>query len=302
MAPTETAYPQVIAVANLKGGVGKTTLCVNLAYGIAYFAKKRVLVIDLDPQANATQYLIPEPKYRKLYLSDPPQKLTVTDVYSEYDTPDRRQKLDSASFEYEKYINRVYSGQAGHLDLVASNLELSVIAAQNSGYKIDQIRWFIGKVGKLYDIVLIDCPPTVSRLLWGAFEAAQYVLVPVKPEFLSTIGLPLLQHIITEDYAKHLARRTEPPITKPLHVLGIVFTMVEPRLSMTAESVAEVQRQAVEYGYAVFASIVSHSTKYSWSSRQTLPIFRSEPNSRYSSEIQILVNEFIERLEEAQRV
>ena len=73
--------------------------------------------------------------------------------------------------------------------------------------------------------------------------------------------------------------------------------MVEPRLSMTAESVAEVQRQAVEYGYAVFASIVSHSTKYSWSSRQTLPIFRSEPNSRYSSEIQILVNEFIERLE-----
>nr|WP_324291553.1 ParA family protein [Corallococcus sp. BB11-1] len=82
--PTSTSppqqYPRVTSVVNLKGGVGKTTLCVNLAYGLAYFKDKRTLLIDLDPQANATQYLISQHTYQKLYLSEPPPKSTIVEA------------------------------------------------------------------------------------------------------------------------------------------------------------------------------------------------------------------------------
>ena len=288
-------YPQVVTVVNLKGGVGKTTLCVNLAYGLAYFLGKKVLLIDLDPQANATQYLLSQKTYKKLYLTEDPAKKTIVELYDEFNIADRseeRKKLKDPGI----FLQRIYKAERGYLDLLASKLELGLHAFEVSHLpKYDQVRWFIESVTSSYEIVLIDCPPTVSSMLMAGLEAAQYILVPIKPDFLSTIGLPLLNRTISKTYPKYIKRAGW---LGQLKMLGLVYAMVDRRLIMTRDSMGDVKKEAENFGYPIFDNMISLSTKFTWSSKVTLPIFRSEPSSRYAREIENIVDEFSEKLEE----
>lgn len=290
-------YPEVIAVVNLKGGVGKTTLSVNLAYGIAYFLDKRVLLVDLDPQANATQYLIPQQTYRSVYLTEPPKKKSIFELYRAFE------ELDLAATnavpelpDPGAYLQRAYKGNRGYLDLVASKLQLSLLAfAGGQVQENSQVRWLIESVADRYDYVLVDAPPTVSRMLMAAFEAAQSVLVPVKPDFLSSIGLPLLARVIEKEYATKIARR--PAWLPPLKIIGLVFTMYDKRLTMTTESESDIRKVASTMNAPVLDAVISNSTKFAWSSQKSLPIFRTEPRSRYALEVHALVNEFVSKFE-----
>lgn len=283
-------YPQVVSVVNLKGGVGKTTLCVNLAYGLSYFLAKKILLIDLDPQANATQYLMSQRMYRKLYLDEEAVKQTVVEVYDELRISGRRRKQVPFQ-DCERFIHRIYNPQNGYLDILASKLELGLIAFESSGIpKYNEILRFVESVGQRYDFVFIDCPPTISSLLLAGLSAAQWVLVPIKPDFLSTIGLPLLHRIMTEEIPECIKR---PDWLGELTMLGLVYNMVDIRLTMTKESISDVQKVASHFGYNIFKSVISNSTKFAWSSKRTLPVFRSEPSSRYAKEIEDLVDEFI---------
>ncbi|MDM8551921.1 ParA family protein [Desulfobacterales bacterium HSG2] len=282
------AYPKVVSVVSLKG-VGKTTLCVNLAYGLSYFLNKKVLLVDLDPQANATQYLMSQRMYKKLYLAEESRKKTVVEVYDELRIADRQSLLKNC----DRFVHRIYKSENGYLYLLASKIELCLMTFQSSGLpKYDEIRRFIESVGGDYEFVFIDCP-TVSSMLYAGLSAAQSVLVPIKPDFLSTIGLPLLHRIITEEY---------PAIRRPdwigeISVLGLVYNMVDNRLKMTTESMSDIRKVADRLNYDIFESRISNSAKFAWSSKRTLPVFRSEPSSRYAEEIENLVNEFIERIE-----
>lgn len=289
-------YPEVVSVVNLKGGVGKTTLCVNLAYGLAYFFGKRVLLVDLDPQANATQYLLPQQTYRSVYLAEPPKKKSVVELYRAFEDGALAASLPPLA-DPSTYTQRVYKGPHGCLDLVASKLQLSLLAFQGGQVqKNGQIRWLIDAVADKYDYVLIDAPPTVSRMLMAAFEAAASVLIPVKPDFLSSIGLPLLNRVIQKEYAQDIARR--PAWAAPLAILGLVFTMYDGRLTMTLESEDDIRAVAATMGATVFETKVSNSTKFAWSSQKSLPIFRTEPRSRYATEIHSLAAEFLSKFEE----
>lgn len=293
---SHTRYPPTTAVVNLKGGVGKTTVCVNLAYGLSYFKNSRVLLVDLDPQANATQYLISSQTYRKIYRSDPPGKLSVYELYNEHLSCSRLSAPKPVE-NPDRFLQRVFAGDKGYLDLLASKLELSMLAFEGGQVqKNGQIRWLIEAVANNYDHVLIDCPPTVSRMLIGGFEAAEYVLVPIKPDFLSTIGLPLLHQVITQVYPENIARRPEG--FADLQVLGLVYSMVDSRLTMTQESIEDINDQGRRLGYEVFKSQISESTRFAHSSKHTLPIFRTEPKSKYASEIEALVNEYLEKLKQ----
>jgi chromosome partitioning protein len=291
-----TRYPVVISVANLKGGVGKTTLSVNLAYGLAWFQKQRVLLIDLDPQANATQYLMPETEYRKVYFGDPPLKKTVVELYLEYDQQYATNKV--LPIKHIDFLTRIYRGNTGeYLDLLSSKLELSRLAAQGGNvHRNKQIRDFIELVCREYDVVLIDCPPTISRMLWAAFEASHSVLIPMKPDFLSALGLPLLGQTIQEDYQNDVARRSGSLVPAKLSVLGLVFTMVDSRLNMAKESIAEVEQQAAQLGYHIFTNRVRMSTEFTWSAKKSLPIFRISPMSHLATEMELLVEEFAKQI------
>lgn len=288
-------YPPVVSVVNLKGGVGKTTLCVNLAYILAYAHAKRVLLIDLDPQANATQYLMSQHSYRKLYLNEPAQKLTVYELYH------HRSMVGVAGAQTpstDKYIQRVYQKGSSHLDLVASKLELSLHSFAASQYlSFNEIRDFIAEIPATYDLVFIDCPPTVSRLLMASLEASQYILVPVKLDFLSAIGLPLLKQVVSQIYPQQIARRPH-WMPSDVKILGLVRNMYERQHNSTKESEAEVTALAKSEKYYVFDALISRSTKFTWGPRHSLPIFRTEPNSRYADEIRELGEEFLSRLQE----
>lgn len=288
-------YPNVVSVVNLKGGVGKTTLCVNLAYGLAYFLDKRVLLIDLDPQANATQYLLSESNYRKIYLSGDALKKTILEVYDECNLANREAEIKPIR-DSDKFIQRIFKRGNSYLDLLASKLELSLLSFSSQALpQYDQIRWFVQSVSNDYDIVLIDCPPTVSSMLIAGFEAANSVLVPIKPDFLSTIGLPLLHNVMTKMYTRYVKRVSW---MRTLSMLGLVYTMVDKRLTMTRESKIDVNREAKKLGYKVFDSYMSFSTKFTWSAKMTLPIFRTQPSSRYAAEIENLVYEFAKNVKE----
>ncbi|MCY1034006.1 ParA family protein [Corallococcus sp. BB11-1] len=222
---------------------------------------------------------------------------TLTFVRCSYDEfVQATRTTDAPPKDPNRYIQRIYKGEKGYLDLVASKLELSLLAFEGGQvHKNNQVRWLIESVQNNYNIVLIDCPPTVSRMLMGGFEASDHVLVPMKPEFLSTIGLPLLHRIITKTYNKEISKRAD-FLNKELSVIGIVYTMSNSNLIMTQESMAEIQKEATRLKYPIFSSTISQSTKFTWSAKRTLPIFRTEPNSRYASEIEFLVTEFLTRL------
>jgi chromosome partitioning protein len=294
MAATSPRYPEVVAVVNLKGGVGKTTLCVNLAYGLAFFRGARVLLVDLDPQANATQYLLLDQVYRRDYLRDPPARLTIVDLYNDYQRQyqkDGWSEEQSAPRELERYRSRIWEGRGGYLDLVASKLELGLVALEGGAVQRNgQVRWLLTHVASDYDIVLIDCPPTMSRMLWAGLEAAQSVFVPLRPDYLSTIGLPLLDRVLQRIYPEDVKKRRS--WQEELKVLGLAFTMVDERTRMSQESRLEVADYAKRAGHRIFDSVISASTKFTWSAKSKLPIFRSEPSSRYAREIEALVNEF----------
>lgn len=182
----------IVSFANMKGGVAKTTLAVNLAYTLATRFAKRVLLIDMDPQFNATQCFLAGERYEELLnrgqktirnLFDDPNDLVPNVV-----TGCMRESypLDPASLVYRFCPN---------LDLVLGDLNLyRVEISAGSGRERLLSRYICdNQLDSAYDYILIDCPPTPSVWMVSALLASQYYLIPVKPEPLSTVGLDLFR-------------------------------------------------------------------------------------------------------------
>ncbi|HMV69944.1 MAG TPA: ParA family protein [Myxococcota bacterium] len=289
-------FPATVAVVNLKGGVGKTTLAVNLAYALAWFHHKRVLLIDVDPQANASQYLISEESYQATYLKDDAKKKTARALEKESAAEQSRRDSTHKVRDPKAYLQTIYAGaHGGRLDLVASELGLGLHIFRATQSQPTWLRDFVVQVADAYDLVFIDCPPTISLLLMAALNACEHILIPVKPEFLSTIGIPLLRELVFDIYPD-TPRRLSWMRPAP-NVIGIVQTMVASNLRMTTESRAEIATSARAYGWPVFDASLSQSTKVTWSSKQRLPVFRTEPRSKPALELEAIAKEFLTRLE-----
>lgn len=183
---------KVVSLINMKGGVGKTTLAMQLAHA-ADRDDVRVLAVDLDPQANLSQALMkPEDYVAHLRARKP----TVDHIFDGYVAPGS----DGVPrpVETEKVIlKRVGYWSDSTLDLIPSRLELARTVRTLPG-KERRLAKALKQVRKDYDLILIDCPPTDSALTDAAYFASRYVLVPIKPEFMATIGLPLLARSLQE--------------------------------------------------------------------------------------------------------
>lgn len=186
---------RVISIINMKGGVGKSTLTVNIAHYLCAAAKRatKILVVDLDPQFNASQYLLGVSRYENIVLKD--ERPTVWDIFEQAArTPGLKasgRDLTTSIISVRKWTN------GGKLDLIASQLELSY-TLKNPSQKEHLLAGFLDHTAGDYDLVLIDCAPTESVLTTAAYLASQTILIPVKPEFLSTIGLPLIKQSLDE--------------------------------------------------------------------------------------------------------
>ncbi len=251
----------VVSLINMKGGVGKTTLAAQLAHA-ADNDNLRTLAVDLDPQSNLSHSVMGPMDYVK-HLRD--GRPTVAQIFDEYipaggahGSP-RPIDLDTVIVKNAGYW------QNSDLDLVASRLELSRTLKNPTG-KERRLAKALARVSHRYDLILIDCAPTESILTDAAYFASRYVIVPVKPEFMATIGLPLLARSIQEFQAENEDHTIE--------IAGLVFNNSS-SYSTGPEgrrSVEEVQREAKKQGWHVFKNRVEYSASYPKSAREGAPL------------------------------
>ena len=223
---------KVIALTNQKGGVGKTTTAVNLGVGLAKQGK-RVLLIDADAQANLTMALgYSRPDDLPITLSTIMQNI-----------------IDDKSFDVSQGILSHSEG----VDLLPSNIELSGFEVRliNAMSRERVLKTYVNEVKKNYDYVLIDCMPSLGMITINALAAADSVVIPTQPHYLSAKGLELLLRSVS------MVKRQ---INPKLRIDGILMTMVMPRTNISKEITATV-KSAYGQKIKVFDTEIPHSIR-----------------------------------------
>jgi chromosome partitioning protein len=229
---------QIVSVINYKGGVGKTTVTANVAAELA-FRDRKVLMIDLDPQASLTFSFVTPDYWRDNLKNDK----TIKNWF----TPRRGATVQFADLIFTPEIAKSALKGSGKLDLIASNLELINVdldlATQLGGATLSLAKENFLKVHRTlinglqqlgneeYDIVLIDCPPNFNIVTKNALLASDFILIPAKPDYLSTMGIDYLKISVDKlikdynDFCLVVDEDTTEPIDPK--IAGIVFTMVQ---------------------------------------------------------------------------
>ena len=223
---------KVIALTNQKGGVGKTTTAVNLGVCLSKQGKK-VLLVDADAQANLTMSLgYPRPDDLPISLATIMQDI-----------------IDDKPFDVQKGILHHSEG----VDLLPSNIELSGLEVRliNAISRERVLTTCINEVKKNYDYVLIDCMPSLGMITINALVAANSVIIPTQPHYLSAKGLELLLRSVS------MVKRQ---INPKLRIDGILMTMVMPRINISKEITATV-KSAYGKKIKVFDTEIPHSIR-----------------------------------------
>lgn len=255
---------QKLALINMKGGVGKSTLAVNIAWEFATAPRNlRVLLVDLDPQFNASQYMVGARRMENLFQNG---QATVWDVFEQFTRVPGRTgtgPLNPQDAVVSVFRSRVNNGQ---LDLMPSRLELSNTLRNPTG-KEQLLEQAISGIEDQYDVIVIDCAPTESILTTAAYLVVDWILIPVRPEFLSTIGLPLLTVSLAEFDARYPGRSPE--------IAGIVFNAISNYSPEEVTSRQEVIDLVQDRQWYVFQSEVRYSKSFPKGAREGAPIFNT---------------------------
>jgi chromosome partitioning protein len=255
---------ETIAFLNMKGGVGKTTLAVNIAFTLAIKQNKKILIIDLDPQYNATQYLIDLKKYPHYVNGESPTVFNIIApkglIYNSILTGTKKIEQEK-EIELKDVTKTIWKKENARLDLIPGTIHLINLHMADRGAE-HRLELFIKKIQKAYDFILVDCPPTFSIFLLAGILACDYYLVPVKPDPLSVLGVPLLERVI-EYYKDSFGNVIEP--------LGIVFTMVR-NTKMMDEVMDGVKQTSVGKRY-IFNHYLRNSTYYAEATKAHKPLF-----------------------------
>jgi chromosome partitioning protein len=275
-----------VSLINMKGGVGKTTIALQLAHA-ADREHMKVLAIDLDPQSNLSQSVL-GPEGYVYYLRD--NHPTVVQIFDDY-FPAGVGSSSPRPIDLEDVIIRSAGYWDGsNLDLIPSRLELSRTLKNPTG-KERRLAKALSRIADRYDLILIDCAPTESILTDAAYFASRYVLVPVKPEFMATIGLPLLVRSIREFQVENDDHRIE--------IAGLVFNHSSAYSDSPEgrKSIQEVREQAGEQGWYVFDNQLRYSASYAKAAREAAPISQTSYVREYViEEFETLKGEIFQRL------
>lgn len=250
---------KVIAFANQKGGVGKTTSCVNVAAALAA-SNCRVLLVDLDPQGNAT-------------------------MGSGID----KNKLNAS-------INEVLQGQvdieiaiipkteAGYAILPANgDLTAAEVALLGKPHHERRLKDALNKVRHLYPIILIDCPPSLNMLTLNALVAADSVIVPMQCEYYALEGLSALMNTIEQ---------IKNNLNPGLKMEGIVRTMYDPRNRLSTEVSAQL---IAHFGHKVYQSVIPRNIRLAEAPSHGMPILLYDKTSKGSESYMSLAGEILKQ-------
>ena len=257
-----------VSLINMKGGVGKSTLTINLAWHFAAYGNwdKKVLVVDLDPQFNASQYLLGVKDYEAILNANKP---TIWDIFEQGTrTPSGKATIADPRSAIHKYQD-FSDGSCIHL--IPSRLELALSLKNPGQNKERHLARLIKQVESDYDLVLIDCAPTESVLTGAAYLSSDWLLVPVKPEYLSTIGLPLLVNSM-QDFEQEFQEEYK---NSNLKLAGVVFNAASDYLPEEALAKDTVRKIAKQNKWHVFENEVEYSRSYPKGAREGQPIFRT---------------------------
>lgn len=259
---------RIIAIANQKGGVGKTTTAINLAAALAELGK-RVLLIDLDPQGNAST---------GLGITATERTLTTYDLLLE---DARLGDVMRPTSQNNLWITPATT------DL--SSADLAMVANENRSFLLrDAIRR--DEVAEFnFDYVLIDCPPSLSLLTVNAMVAAHSVLVPLQSEFFALEGLS--QFMLT-------LREVRQSANQDLRIEGILLTMFDRRNKLAQQVEADAR---ANLGELVFDTIVPRNVRLSEAPSYAVPVLEYDPNSRGSEAYRELATELMKNHTAAQK-
>jgi len=253
---------KVIAVANQKGGVGKTTTAVNLAACLAALGQ-RVLLFDLDPQANATSGLGLE-------------KIEGASAYRVLlGEGSLLEKIKPTAFERLSVV-------PSEVDLCAADLELA--RTENHLLRLAGVLQPV-RESQRFDVVLVDCPPSLGILTLNAFAASDGLLVPLQCEYYSLEGISMMNRV--------LGQLREAGVNPRLGIFGVVMTMFDGRTNLCNEVVGEVRNQL---GDRVFETLIPRSTRLAEAPSFGKPIIHYDKYSSGAAAYELLAQEVLKRL------
>ena len=253
---------RIIAIANQKGGVGKTTTAINLSACLAE-AGKRVLMLDCDPQGNATS---------GLGVNKNTAEITSYDIL-----------IGEATAE-EAIVHTEYDG----LDIIPSNINLSGAEIELIG--VEQKEYILQKqiypLRDRYDFIIIDCPPSLNMLTVNAMTTADTVLVPIQCEYYALEGLSQLIHTINL-----VNKRLNPR----LKMEGVVFTMYDARTNLSLQVVENVKANLKQ---TIYKTIIPRNVRLAEAPSHGMPINVYDSRSAGAESYRLLAEEVIEQVEE----
>jgi chromosome partitioning protein len=259
--PNRPNGPKIIAIANQKGGVGKTTTTINLGAALAETGL-RVLIVDLDPQGNASTGLGIEPDDR---------------TFTSYDLI-----LDDVEIE-----RLIHATETANLSLIPANVDLS--SADIELYSNEKRSFLLRdalnrpELAGRYDFVLIDCPPSLNLLTINAMVAAHSVLVPLQSEFFALEGLSQLMLTIRE------VRQSANPA---LRIEGIVMTMYDARNNLSQQVEADARSNL---GDLVFTAVIPRNVRVSEAPSYAIPVLEYDPQSKGARAYRALAAELLKK-------
>ena len=272
----------VVSFINMKGGVAKTTLAVNFADCLAKRHQKKVLLIDVDPQFNATQCLMSPNKYMEhLHVAGD----TVVSIF------DRNRRavgstVGSTTSTEPKTLDSIEVVRTGEFDLLPGNLDLYRLEmAPGSGTEY-RLKNYLETIKDKYDYIIIDTPPTPSVWMTSALIASNHYLIPVKADPISLTGIDLLKNIIDE-------RREN--FSLKLSCAGLILTLIEENTTVYKDAEKNL-RADVYWNKYLYKHGIPKRTEIAKKQLEQIHILNSN-NPQLKGRLSSIVNEFINRIE-----